>query len=236
MSALTQLLSLPENEKAELFDALVEFLVSYTKKEQSSVEDSLENVENPWSLANDEKLLEDLKEYPVSKVTSDYGRSDGINRSRLKHIGMLDGGERVALDAPVLDVISSKSTKKYGKYELVSSLNPEDEPCFAELKKWRNQVARDLEWAPYMILDNKTLMSIAYYKPTTEDEMLQIKGIGPEKLGRYFGAITDIIKATKPGNYTRKMPTKPVEKTSSSSTGAKRFLRPNTLEYVPDEA
>jgi superfamily II DNA helicase RecQ len=109
-----------------------------------------------------------------------------------------------------------------GKKEYVTSVNPEDERCYETLRKWRNQVAKDLGIQAYMILDNKTLMSIAHYKPRNEDELLMIKGLGQEKVGRYSGTILEIVERTS--TYQRKL----------EPPKEKRRLGPNKLMYVSD--
>lgn len=119
--------------------------------------------------------------------------------------------------------------KQTGKYDYVEELKPEDVQCFERLKQWRNQVAKDLEWPSYMILDNKTLMAIAHYKPKNDEELLQIKGLGPEKLGRYSETILEILKEA-PKDNKRRIPPRP-----SVEQPKKRFLGSNTLKYVSED-
>lgn len=188
------------------------------------------------SLPENEKviLFDSIIEFLESYVKDNHPGDD-------KPDGHANGLGRERLD---LKLKSSSS-----KYDHVSSLNPEDEECFNRLRTWRNTVARDLEWSAYMVLDNKTLMSIAHYKPTTEEDMLRIKGMGPEKLGRYFETIKEIIEESKTKVPQRRLapassratgsvpskakPPKPVEEKKETTT--KRFLGPNTLEYVSDD-
>lgn len=142
--------------------------------------------------------------------------------------------ERVNLDKPEqpkppsIKTSIKTSTKKSVKYENVDKLSPDDQAYFDKLKKWRNQVAKDLDWAPYMILDNKTLMAIAHYRPATEEDLLKIKGMGVEKLGRYSSSILEIISEPTP-QYQRKL-----VKSLDDKIPTKRFLGPNKLEQSLD--
>lgn len=75
-----------------------------------------------------------------------------------------------------------------------SSLTGTDGLLLSNLRKWKNEVAAALEVPGYYIFDNKTLISLAYYKPTSSEELAKIKGIGPEKLEKYGEDIINMIK------------------------------------------
>src|SRR5205085_3354250 len=130
--------------------------------------------------------------------------------------------------------ISTKKTSSI-KYDYVTSLAPEDVSCFNKLKIWRNQAAKDLDLAPYMVLDNKTLMTIAHYKPISEEDLLKIKGIGQEKLGKYSDTVLGIVKASST-TYERKLPkTSAPAPSSGGGSMSQRFLKTNHLEFIEDE-
>lgn len=96
---------------------------------------------------------------------------------------------------------SSKSKpKNTGKYEAVAeiSLNPEDKVILAKLKAWRNQVAKDLEIQPFIVFNNESLVSMAFYKPRAEEELLKIKGVGPDKCSKFGETVLEIIGGETP--------------------------------------
>jgi superfamily II DNA helicase RecQ len=99
---------------------------------------------------------------------------------------------------PVSTVAPKKVKKQQPgkeKYENVEKLETDgDNIIFQKLKSWRSEVSKDLEIQPYLVFDNKTLTNIAFYKPTTEQELIKIKGIGPEKAGKYGETIMEICK------------------------------------------
>ena len=104
-----------------------------------------------------------------------------------------------------------KSAKSSVKYVYVASLPDEDITLFEALRTWRNQAAKDLDTQPFIILDNKTIRSIAYYKPKTEDELFKIKGLGSEKVGKYGETLIEIVKenegkVSRPGPSKRMLP------------------------------
>ena len=72
-----------------------------------------------------------------------------------------------------------------------------DESMVNTLKEWRTQKARELNVPAYMVLTTATLMSIAQACPRSLDELGQISGIGPVKLGQ-FGH--DILEAVRSSN------------------------------------
>ena len=149
----------------------------------------------------------------------------------MSHLLLLSANEKIALFDEIVRLLLEKNTvpssepkrrlekppvrkPSSGKYEHVSSISPKDETCFHLLKTWRNKVAVDIGIPAYMIFDNKTLMSMAHYRPQNEEDLLKIKGMGREKLGKYSETILNIIKRSEPST--------------------KRFLGSNQLEYVSD--
>lgn len=77
-------------------------------------------------------------------------------------------------------------------------LNPQpietpQEGLAAALRKWRISEGLKRNIAPYCILTNKTIGELAKRRPTTEDELRLISGIGDIKLLKYGEAILKII-------------------------------------------
>ena len=63
----------------------------------------------------------------------------------------------------------------------------------AALKQWRTAQASRESLPPYCVFSDKTLMEIARANPQTSDDLLEVSGIGPSKLGKYGG---DVLKIT----------------------------------------
>ena len=83
---------------------------------------------------------------------------------------------------------------KQGKKPTIDKLtNPKEKAFFAELKSWRSKVAKDLNQAPYMVFSDKTLMNVSHYTPSTLDELMEINGVGKEKLEKYGDTILELV-------------------------------------------
>ncbi|MCI0488782.1 MAG: ATP-dependent DNA helicase [Blastocatellia bacterium] len=77
--------------------------------------------------------------------------------------------------------------------------NDDDSGCVAspaiieQLKRWRTGKARSLALPPFMIMHNSVLEEIARRQPQTLDELLKIKGIGPNTVDRFGEEIISIV-------------------------------------------
>ncbi len=74
-----------------------------------------------------------------------------------------------------------------------------DSELMNKLKSWRADLAKDNKVPAYIIFDDKTLKLLAAKKPSDEDELSVIKGIGKKKLEEYGEEVLAII-ATFEGN------------------------------------
>ena len=75
------------------------------------------------------------------------------------------------------------------------SLSREGEALAARLKIWRTAEARRLQVPPYCILHDRTLSAVAFKRPTTPRQLLEIEGIGPGKVEKFGSAILDLCGA-----------------------------------------
>lgn len=71
-----------------------------------------------------------------------------------------------------------------------------DPGLFEALKNWRTKEAKRSHKPAFLILADKSLQEIAAKKPKTEDELLDVNGIGPAKFKKYGAAILDMIQNT----------------------------------------
>lgn len=60
-----------------------------------------------------------------------------------------------------------------------------DEQLFEQLRSWRLSYAKELDTKAFMVLGDATLELLAEYKPTTDEELLKIPGIGERKLQQH---------------------------------------------------
>ena len=67
---------------------------------------------------------------------------------------------------------------------------------FDNLRKWRLEESRKIGRPPYFILHDKVLYSLETFLPISKEQLLQVKGIGPEKLDKYGEEIINVIRKT----------------------------------------
>ena len=70
-----------------------------------------------------------------------------------------------------------------------------DRALYDELRAWRGEVARTgKRRRPFMILTEAVMQAIAVAKPTSEQELLAVKGVGPKKAERYGESILRLVR------------------------------------------
>lgn len=75
-------------------------------------------------------------------------------------------------------------------------LSPADEPLFEALKAWRRQAAADKP--AYTVAQNKVLTAIAATRPTNEDALLAISGIGSSFIEKYAPEVLALVAEDAP--------------------------------------
>jgi RecQ family ATP-dependent DNA helicase len=76
-------------------------------------------------------------------------------------------------------------------------LSPADAPLFEQLKAWRLSAA---DGKPaFTVAHNSTLEAIAATRPTSEDSLLAIRGVGPSFVSKYAGAVLAIVSSETEG-------------------------------------
>ena len=68
------------------------------------------------------------------------------------------------------------------------------EKLVEELRQWRLGEARRQEVPAYCILPNRTLLAVVEALPASEDELLEVKGIGPTLADRYGQRILELVR------------------------------------------
>jgi ATP-dependent DNA helicase RecQ len=106
---------------------------------------------------------------------------------------VLKGTQQVQLRKDPHPVKSKKSLKQSSRKDLAF----EDEAVkqlFEKLRLLRLEIARQLELPPFVVFHDKTLKEMAILRPTSRTAMLQITGVGEQKLQRYGDRFLDAIK------------------------------------------
>ena len=69
---------------------------------------------------------------------------------------------------------------------------------FARLKALRKELAVERKVPAYVVFNDATLLHIAERRPTSEEALLAIPGIGPAKLTLYGRALLDLVAGAGP--------------------------------------
>ncbi|KQL51175.1 ATP-dependent DNA helicase RecQ [Heyndrickxia shackletonii] len=108
--------------------------------------------------------------YPVLMITN-------------KGINVLIGGEKV-----------------FKKEKIQVKRLAQDNPLFEDLRQLRREIASIEKIPPYIIFSDQTLQEMSIRMPTTDNELLQIKGVGERKLEQYGSAFLTVILAYREQN------------------------------------
>lgn len=84
--------------------------------------------------------------------------------------------------------------------QLTRDLVPEDLALYQALKDKRWQLAQENHLPSYIICSNKTLFDMVIKKPQTAQEFMEVEGIGPAKVDKYWTAFEGLIKNQKRGD------------------------------------
>ena len=69
-----------------------------------------------------------------------------------------------------------------------------DEDLLARLRTVRRELAQDAAVPAYVVASNRTLLGIAAARPTSEDALREIHGMGPQRVARYGASFVDAVR------------------------------------------
>jgi ATP-dependent DNA helicase RecQ len=126
-------------------------------------------------------------EYPTLDVTR-KGQEvlQGISAVVLKH------EEEGQPDSPV-----KKLSRERAEYVVAPRASPADPQLFERLRQLRTELAEEEGIAPFVIFHDKTLRTIASYKPVNPAALLEIPGIGVLKAERYGRRVLEVVNGDK---------------------------------------
>ncbi|MDH3327188.1 MAG: DNA helicase RecQ [Gammaproteobacteria bacterium] len=96
---------------------------------------------------------------------------------------LLRGEQEIEIHKPREDDPTEKAERK--KQSAKQILQPWNQPLFDALRDLRMTLAQDQNVPPYVIFHDSTLIAMTETRPTTENEMRYISGVGEQKLERY---------------------------------------------------
>ena len=104
---------------------------------------------------------------------------------------LLDGTDKLLLREKKTKV-EKKSTKRKGRGR---SQMAKSDSIFERLRKVRLDLAREEKVPPYLIFSDRTLVEMCQKMPETEEEMLDISGVGTHKMQKYGDAFLSVIRS-----------------------------------------
>jgi len=111
-------------------------------------------------------LTQDIAHYSVLKLT-EQARP------------VLKGKEQLVLARPRIKAKAKKRSRA------AAGLEPEDEGLFEALRALRKSLAEEQGVPPYVVFGDATLVEMAQRKPSSDEELMMITGVGEKKLQRY---------------------------------------------------
>lgn len=134
---------------------------------------------------------------------------------------VLEGHENVfgTLDRTEATIGDEARSRTASKVE-----NEYDEKLFELMREKRKKLADQKGIPPYAIFPDTTLMEMAYYFPETDEQMMQIYGVGSVKLKRYGKTFGKIIKDYLEENDVQSR-SKSLEKKAEENATKEAYIR-----------
>lgn len=123
-------------------------------------------------------LVQDLQHYSVLRLTERAG-------------ALLKGQQTLQLALPKKQPTRIKNDKK----ERSSTLSSTDQLLFEDLRALRRQIAEQQSVPAFVVFGDVSLLDMAQKRPKTEDDFLDVSGVGQTKLERYGDAFLTLIRA-----------------------------------------
>ena len=92
------------------------------------------------------------------------------------------------------DVLTGKVTVNR-KVTVITTQVANDDPLFDQLRALRMKLAQEAGVPPFVVFSDKTLRDMAARMPVTNDDFLEVNGVGLAKLERYGEAFMEEIKS-----------------------------------------
>ncbi len=129
-----------------------------------------------------------IREGYVIQTQGDYSvlRIGDINGLKQEdaYVGIRKAEKKEAVSAPRMKKAKSTDVLTGAGYRL-----------FERMKQLRLMIAREEGMPPYIVFSDKTLIDMCAKHPETEEEMLQVSGVGENKLRKYGKRFLDEIAA-----------------------------------------
>ncbi|MCD4748131.1 MAG: ATP-dependent DNA helicase [Thermoanaerobaculales bacterium] len=193
----------PTPAEAEIMTGIVDLLGNNSGRTIGQL--FRETAENRGLARKDfERIMDALVREDFVEIWSDSFTTDGreirFQRAGLTRTAKLAGSPDptgVQVVAEVLSRARSKKksprTGKVAQASVKTVLSGEQEEMIAGLRKWRLGEARRRRVPAFRILTDRTLEALVRARPSDEEELLDVAGIGPTILRKYGKSLLEIL-------------------------------------------
>ena len=131
-----------------------------------------------------------MKDYPLTEI------KDLINQLIAEDYLTLTGSRYpvVKLRPKAIQVLKEHRTVRGKRKKEMAAEVPDAGPLFDRLKSLRKAIAEEEKVPPYIIFSDSTLREMARRRPGCAEELLQVKGVGQQKLAKYGTRFLAVIK------------------------------------------
>ena len=91
------------------------------------------------------------------------------------------------------NVRKTRTRQRSAAADYSGELSERDQSLFDMLRTWRLETAKAKGVPPYVIFHDKTLAAIAQERPSSQDSLRAISGVGEKKAGRYAAEIARLV-------------------------------------------
>ena len=93
----------------------------------------------------------------------------------------------------------ARVARVFGSGSATGTSGTGDEALFEELRRLRKDLADAQGKPPYVVFSDATLRDMCARRPATDEEFLEVSGVGLTKLKRYGQQFMDAIRAFEQG-------------------------------------
>ncbi len=129
----------------------------------------------------------ELQHYVLSLIQQGFLQ---ISQGEYPLLQLTPHSRKILKDKQTVFFRQKKHTDKKAKVQHVDY----DKDLFAQLSAVRKAIATKAGLPPFVIFHDRTLIEVCIHKPHTQAGLLQINGIGEEKLKRYGDAVLNCVK------------------------------------------
>ena len=127
--------------------------------------------------------------------------------------------------------------KVYRKEQAQTQALSKENPIFDALRALRKEIAAEEGVPPFVVFSDKTLQDMAVKLPRTEDDLLQVSGVGQQKRDKYGQRFLEVLSTfTKDDIIPEEKPRQPrSDKTPSHLLTLERYQQGKTIHEIASE-